>query len=119
MNLHPFIQTEIAKTGSSIYYSLLYTDEKYISNIAALRALYKSFQDSQFIEAKIRWWQEELIRVKNNQAQHPITQSLKISSFQYANLNNILEIFIEDSRTSIYETENLLHQFYINTAGEL
>lgn len=119
MTLHPFIQTEVANPGSSIYYSLLYTDEKYQENIAAVRAFYKAVQDSQFIEAKIRWWQDELLRSKDNQAQHPITQSLRISPHLYDSLNNILENFILDARTSIYETEHLLNQFYLKTAGTL
>lgn len=68
--------------GSSLYYSLLWTDndtkERYVQRLTLLQSLNNTLddvQDPQVAQQKIHWWHEELERMLNSEARHPATQA--------------------------------------------
>lgn len=118
--------TEIAPPGSSLYYSLLHCDEHSRKKIIALRGFYQTVQkipsqsqDPSIVQIKFQWWREELARLKTQTAQHPITKILQDDFHHHADLETILNAFIEDTKISLYENESDLDKFYQNTAGLL
>lgn len=72
--------------GSSLYYSLLWTDpaarERFVSRLNLIQALNGTLddvQEPQVAERKIHWWHEELQRMFDGQARHPATQACQIN----------------------------------------
>jgi hypothetical protein len=77
--------------GSSLYYSLLWTDaaakERFIKRLNLLESLNGTLddvQDPEVAQKKIHWWHEELERMINGCARHPATQGCQ-SSFLSSN----------------------------------
>ncbi|MFN7098103.1 MAG: squalene/phytoene synthase family protein [Gammaproteobacteria bacterium] len=71
----------IAPRGSSLYYSLLFTDEEKRLPIIALHAFGDELAkittqqtEKSILQAKLQWWQQEWQRTFDGQAQHPITK---------------------------------------------
>lgn len=69
------------REGSSLYYSLLWTDalrkQQFVDRLTLIHALSTTLddvQDPQVAERKIHWWHEELQRMISGQARHPATQ---------------------------------------------
>lgn len=69
------------RDGSSLYYSLLWTDplavERYAQRLTLIKALTTTLddvQEPQVAEKKIHWWHEELQRLTEGNARHPATQ---------------------------------------------
>ena len=74
------------ESGSSLYYSLLWTDaaakERYLQRLTLIQALNSTLddvQDPQVAQQKIHWWHEELERMLNGEARHPATQACQSS----------------------------------------
>jgi hypothetical protein len=72
--------------GSSLYYSLLWTDaaakERFIARLSLLGSLNSTLddvQDPEVAQKKIHWWHEELERMINGEARHPATQGCQNS----------------------------------------
>jgi phytoene synthase len=113
--------------GSSIYYSLLYCNQKSREFIGALHAFYEAVreiafkcQDTKVAQIKYQWWREELERCQSQTAQHPVTKILQSHPIlNFDNLNIILNFFEQDKKISLYEDEISLIIFYQNTAGLL
>lgn len=66
--------------GSSLHYSLLWTDAdaraRFIARLSLVQALGTTLddvQEPQVAERKIHWWHEELQRMVNGEARHPAT----------------------------------------------
>jgi hypothetical protein len=77
--------------GSSLYYSLLWTDasakERFIKRMNLLESLNNTLddvQDPEVAQKKIHWWHEELERMISGCARHPATQGCQ-SSFLPSN----------------------------------
>ncbi len=73
--------TTSIRDGSSLYYSLLWTDplakERFAQRLTLLKALSTTLddvQEPQVAEKKIHWWHEELQRLTEGSARHPATQ---------------------------------------------
>ncbi len=120
------VQTEFAPPGSSLYYSVLHCDEDLRKKIIALRGFYQAvqkifykIQDPSLVQIKFQWWHDELERLKNQSAQHPAMKILQDDFHHHAELETILHTFTEDTKISLYENENDLDKFYLNTAGLL
>ncbi|MFK7860245.1 MAG: hypothetical protein AB8B64_15605 [Granulosicoccus sp.] len=69
------------REGSSLYYSLLWTDplakDRVDQRLALIKALITTLddvQEPQVAEKKIHWWHEELQRLHEGTARHPATQ---------------------------------------------
>lgn len=72
--------------GSSLYYSLLWTEtaakERYAQRLNLLQSLNGTLddvQDPEVAQQKIHWWHEELERMINGCARHPATQACQES----------------------------------------
>jgi len=70
------------ETGSSLYYSLLWTDEsaraRYVNRLHLIQALNSTLddvQDPQVAQKKIHWWHEEIERMISTKARHPATKA--------------------------------------------
>jgi len=70
------------ETGSSLYYSLLWTDEsaraRYVNRLHLIQALNSTLddvQDPQVAQKKIHWWHEEIERMISTEARHPATKA--------------------------------------------
>ena len=69
------------REGSSLHYSLLWTDSsaktRFIDRLALIKALTTTLddvQETQVAQKKIHWWHEELQRLFDGNARHPATQ---------------------------------------------
>lgn len=72
---------EYVREGSSLYYSLLWTDatakRRFGERLALIKAMATTLddvQEPQVAEKKIHWWHEELQRLTDGTARHPATQ---------------------------------------------
>jgi len=75
------IASEPVREGSSLYYSLLWTDtrarQRFAERLALIKAMATTLddvQEPQVAEKKIHWWHEELQRLTDGVARHPATQ---------------------------------------------
>ncbi len=69
--------------GSAAYYALLFTPPARRDAIAALFALGQEFDqistrrgEPSVTQAKMRWWDDEIRRLVNGQARHPLTRAI-------------------------------------------
>ncbi len=69
------------RDGSSLYYSLLWTEspirQRFAQRLTLIKALATTLddvQEPQVAEKKIHWWHEELQRLTDGSARHPATQ---------------------------------------------
>ena len=69
------------RQGSSLHYSLLWTDaaakSRFINRLALINAMATTLddvQEHQVAEKKIHWWHEEIQRLHDGSARHPATQ---------------------------------------------
>ena len=74
-------ETEHIREGSSLYYSLLWTEtsakRRFGERLALLKAMATTLddvQEPQVAEKKIHWWHEELQRLTDGVARHPATR---------------------------------------------
>jgi len=72
--------------GSSLYYSLLWTEtdarERFVARLGLVHALSTTLddvQEPQVAQRKIHWWHEELQRMINGEARHPATKACQHS----------------------------------------
>lgn len=84
MNLPDEYRNKVAARGSALYYSLLFTEDSQREAVIALHALQleliqitEQYREAAIAKTKIAWWQQEIQRMYQQQAQHPITQYLQ------------------------------------------
>jgi phytoene/squalene synthetase len=90
------LSQEEAPVGSSLYYSLLYTENNLRQKILDIRHVAKKLAMIQ--PTACEWWQNFLEK-------------------QYPLLLPALAAFLKDRETSLYEEEASLHHFYQQTVG--
>ncbi len=83
MTPEQYCQDKAARSGSSFYYSFLFLPPQQRQAITALYAFCREVDDvvDETMEAdvariKLNWWRDEIARLFNQQAQHPVTQAL-------------------------------------------
>ena len=83
MTPQEYCQEKAAKSGSSFYYSFLSLPDKQREAIIALYAFCREVDDivdskgeQQIKAAKLNWWRDEVERMFQASAQHPITRAL-------------------------------------------
>ena len=76
----------VPREGSSLYYSLLWTEatarERFLDRLALLRTLARTLdevQDPGVAERKVHWWHEELERLARGEPRHPRTVACRDS----------------------------------------
>jgi len=83
MTPEEYCQEKTAKSGSSFYYSFLFLPPLKRKAITAVYAFCREVDDVvddctniEIAQRKLDWWQDEISRLYNNQAQHPVTLAL-------------------------------------------
>lgn len=99
MTPEEYCQDKAAKSGSSFYYSFMFLPREQRSAITALYAFCREVDDvvdetsdEQIARTKLNWWRDEIGRLFNEQAQHPVTRALSVS---IKNFNLPAEHFLE------------------------
>lgn len=94
-----YCQDTAAKSGSSFYYSFLFLPPQRRQAITALYAFCRliddivdEIPDADIARVKLNWWRDELDRLFDGKAQHPVSQALATS---IENFNLPKEYFIE------------------------
>ncbi|VAW93585.1 Phytoene synthase [hydrothermal vent metagenome] len=83
MTPEQYCQEKTAKSGSSFYYSFLFLPPVKRKAITAVYAFCREVDDIvddctniEIAERKLAWWQDEISRLYQQQAQHPVTKAL-------------------------------------------
>ncbi len=83
MTPEEYCQEKTAKSGSSFYYSFLFLPPIKRKAITAVYAFCREVDDvvddcinTEVAERKLDWWQDEISRLYQQQAQHPVTKAL-------------------------------------------
>ncbi len=83
MTPEEYCQEKTAKSGSSFYYSFLFLPPIKRKAITAVYAFCREVDDIvddciniEVAERKLGWWQDEISRLYQQQAQHPVTKAL-------------------------------------------
>lgn len=86
MSPEAYCQDKVAKSGSSFYYSFLFLSGQQRQAITALYAFCREVDDivdelhePTIAETKLDWWQQEIDRVFDGHAEHPIGKALMIA----------------------------------------
>ena len=114
--------------GSDIYYVLrqvpLAKKTPYLALHAFAFELYKisaNYQELTVAQQKLAWWYEEIKRLYQNQATHPITQSLydfiAIYDIKEIELLAMIEGAVVATTTQIFASNSELRQHYQHTGG--
>ena len=107
--------------GSAYYYSVLYLDESKRQTVIAMRELFHELSgivlqcsEPQLAETKLLWWKNEL---QQSTSQHPLLKILSPTHHHY--FQTIIDAFLRDLHTPMYEKQQKLLDFYHQTAGEM
>jgi phytoene synthase len=83
MSPHEYCQEKAAQSGSSFYYSFLFLPEDRRRAITALYAFCREVDDvvdetsdADVARTKLAWWRQEIARVYDGHAQHPVARAL-------------------------------------------
>jgi phytoene synthase len=124
------IAQETAPKGSSFYYSLLKAKEPKRTVIISLQAYANELRKTseQYSEAavakvKLNWWAEEIERMFQGQARHPISQSLQTYLETYhlpkAAFLALIEASLLSLETQVFQSQQELAMHYQHTGGIL
>ncbi|MDF2940926.1 MAG: squalene synthase HpnD [Gammaproteobacteria bacterium] len=122
------IAQETAPKGSSFYYSLLKVKEPKRSAIISLQAYANKLRKTseQYSEAavakvKLNWWAEEIERMFQNQARHPISQTLQTHLETYhlpkAAFLALIEASLLSLQTQVFQNQQELAKHYQHIGG--
>lgn len=83
MHFEEYCQGKATRSGTSLYYSLLFLPEAQRRVVTALYAYQREISDTVaecsdrgIAQTKLQWWQEEIERLFANGPRHPVTQAL-------------------------------------------
>ncbi|MFU8797781.1 MAG: squalene/phytoene synthase family protein [Gammaproteobacteria bacterium] len=81
-NTYPYFEEKTAPTGSTLYYSILFSSPEIRAAMTALHAFYQELDricsgDPHIAHQRLAWWHDEIIRLAENTPRHPITQTLQ------------------------------------------
>ncbi len=128
MTPEQYCYKKAVKTGSSLYYSMLYLPEKERNAATALlafciesRAIVTQCTEPAIAHSKLDWWRSELDRCFNGQAQHPVSKAL-LTPLQTWNLpqeyfHEILDSVQMDLQQHHYQTLSELALYCYRTSG--
>jgi 15-cis-phytoene synthase len=116
--------------GSNLYYATLYETAENKKIIITLHAFLNELSeiiyecsDPGVAKIKLNWWNEELVRLTNNQARHPVTKQIleciNVNDDFNSSLNSIIDFFnhfIFIDQTDSLET---ILSLYKSTTGEI
>ena len=116
--------------GSNLYYATLFEDSNSKNIIIGLHAflyelteIIRQCTDPGVARIKLKWWQEEIERLFNNQPRHPITRQLQKCITLNQDLKTTLEKIINNFDKFVFISQpNSLEEIlslYSTTSGEL
>lgn len=96
-----YCRQKVASPGSSFYYSTLFYPAQLKQDLFALHAFGYEIEsiigectDPGVARMKLSWWGEEIHRLFNQQARHPVTRSLSIAIVRHSIIRDQLLQFI-------------------------
>lgn len=128
MTPEQYCKNKALKTGSNLYYSLLYLPEKQRHAATAIHAFCCEARDivthctePAIAHSKLDWWRNEIDRCFKGQAQHPVSKALQ-TPLQTWNLPReyfyeILDAIQMDLQQHLYETFSELALYCYRASG--
>ncbi len=128
MNPDQYCQEKAAASGSSFYYSFLFLPPERRRAITALYAFCREVDDvvdeahdPQVAATKLAWWRQEVAKMAQGHAQHPVTKSLGVFKEKFSlETEKLLEI-IEGMEMDLTQTRYLdwegLERYCYKVAG--
>ena len=115
--------------GSSLYYATLF-NKKNKEQIICLHALLNELgdiinecSDPGVARIKFKWWQEEILRMKESQSRHPVTQQLQKHFIVDKQIIDVLNRVIENFEQFIFfeqpDTLNSILSLFKSSYGEI
>jgi 15-cis-phytoene synthase len=128
MTPNAYCKQKAAQSGSSFYYSFLFLPTEKRLAMTALYAFCREVDDIvdsakeiNIAQQKIKWWSEEIDRLFENKAQHPITKALqpfiKLYNWDKQWFKDLLYGMRMDLEHRDYETFEELEQYCYYVAG--
>jgi 15-cis-phytoene synthase len=116
--------------GSNLYYATLFDSPKNKTIIISFHAFLNELSDiihecsdPGVARIKLKWWQEEIERLFNNQARHPVTRQMQKCISLEQNLKSTFDSIIDffDHFIFIEQTDSLdtILSLYRSTTGEI
>lgn len=116
--------------GSNLYYATIFESAEKKTLIISFHAfLYElsdiitECSDPGVARIKLKWWQEEIERLSNQQARHPVTKQLQacvnLDNNLKSNFNNIIESFNEFLFIQQRDSLDSILSLYQSTIGEV
>jgi 15-cis-phytoene synthase len=116
--------------GSSLYYATIFDSVKNKTIIITLHAfLYElsdiihECSDPGIARIKLKWWQEEIERLFNNEARHPVTQQMQecitIEENLKSTFNSVIEFFNQFIFIEQPDSLESILSLYESTTGEI
>lgn len=129
-NAHEYCINKAIPAGSNFYYATLFeTDENKTRLIAFHAFLYElntvifECKDPGVARIKLKWWQEEIERLSNHKARHPVTQQMQQCININENLITTFKIIIDLFNHYIFIEEkdslNTILSLFESTYGEI
>ena len=123
-----YCRNKAAKSGSSFYYSFLFLPDRQRKAIIALYAFCREVDDvtdecadPQVAHSKLQWWRQEVTRLYQSNAQHPVTRALTpvIASFNLSEkyFQEIIDGMEMDLQQNRYMTFKDLSLYCYRVAG--
>lgn len=115
-------------TGSTLYYTLLYQSGSQREAMILIEAFYQAIlniihkvSEPSIAQAKLQWWREEINRMHQEKANHPITKTLQTHTKRFklaqSQFIEIIDGVFDYIQNPAFETEQSLYTFYCRTAG--
>lgn len=128
MTPEQYCQQKAANSGSSFYYSFIFLPTDKRQAITALYAFCREVDDvvdectdPVIAESKLLWWRQEVDRIYQGTAEHPVGKSLQISLQKFAlhkeYFNEIIDGMFMDLSIAEYQTFDELKLYCHRAAG--
>jgi phytoene synthase len=130
MTPQEYCEAKAVRSGSALYYSLLFLPRERRAAIVALHALrrevdgvVREIREPAVAQAKLGWWREEVSRIYHGRAQHPVALALAGVTGTYgldeAQLLDVVEAAQMDLQYNAYPDFDALKAYCRLAAGTL
>jgi phytoene synthase len=130
MTPHEYCTAKVLRSGSTLYYSVLFLPEERRKAILALHAfcsevngVAQEVREPAVAQAKLGWWREEVARIYHARSQHPVAVALAEIVGTYAldeaRLLEIVEAARMDLHYNAYPDFDALKQYCVRSGGTL
>jgi 15-cis-phytoene synthase len=130
MTPHEYCEAKAVRSGSTLYYTLLFLPEERRKATATLHAfsrevngVVREVREPAVVQAKLGWWREEVGRIYRGRPQHPVAVALAEAAGNYrldeASLLDIVEAAQMDLRYNAYPDFDALKAYCVRAGGSL